>query len=776
MFPIPSEWFLPGHSALAILSIFFIYMVSFLGWSAHTSNRPRNLIFMSCFFLSVGLLDFIHTMSYEGMPDFITPNSTHKAIIFWLGARLIAAFTLLAVVCMPWKPFAKHTTRYICLITSLSLCGLLVWTGLYREHWIPNTFIAGSGLTPFKIGVEVGIMLILLLIMAILLADHRRIEGIHKGNLLVALCFMVISGICFIFYTQITDLMNFVGHLFKIVAYFFIYQSVLKDSVHVPFAKLVQSEKEMIQCKEKFSNTLHSVKEAVIVTDEFDRIEFINSSAQQMTQWPETEALGKKTEAVIQIEKYGKEAMSTLTTKSGTKLPIEFSVFPITGRNGSPIGTTYMIRDGTKQLESRKTIARLLSIVEHAADFIATANPQGNILYCNEKARSILGIESEQLPYLTTAQVYPKWALELVRKHGLPAAIQESFWMGETALLDKNEQEIPVSQTIVAHKNTDGEIEFYSSICRDLTERKKAEQRDKLSAKLFESMSEGFMITDAKHTILQVNFAFVAITGYEENEVLGKTPHFLSSGWHKPEFYAEMWKSIQETSRWSGQIWNRHKNGDYYLEEITISGVSDQSTDYTYYVAVFKDITEKMKLEAKLFHQESHDILTDLPIRMTLYERFEQAKQYVQKHELIVCIMYIVIDNLRQINDKHGHSTGEQLLKMIARRLEANARASSTVARIGGDEFMILLPDLRRQSDYTRVAEKTCEIMSQPFDVISPSIKVAFNIGICFYPDHGDTLDVLIKNANHAVQQAKCIRPNQYQLFAGVKTQMNDGN
>ncbi|MEX1030118.1 MAG: MASE3 domain-containing protein [Paenibacillaceae bacterium] len=765
MLIIPSQWFLPAHTSLEILSVFFSFIVFLLGWSAYTPDRPRNMIFLSCSFLSVGLLDFLHTMSYEGMPLFVTSNNTHKAIVFWLAARLVATFTLLIVVLLSWKRFQHSHSRYYSLFASLSLCVLLAWVGLFRADWIPKTYIVGYGLTPFKIGMEVAILVVLLFIMAILLTGFRIIEGIHKWSLIIAICFMILSGPCFIFYNHITDLMNFVGHLLKAIAYYFIYQAILKDSVHVPYAKLVQTDKELIETREKFAATIHCMQEAVIISGVSGQIELINPSAQRITQWSEAEALGKKSEMVVQVAKPDGETDLILTTRQGIRVPIEFSTSPIIDDNGYHLGITYMIRDITEQIESGKIQARMNAILEQATNFISITNSRGEILYCNEAARNILGIESQRPLYSTAVQAYPEWAWDLVLNQAVPTAVQDGLWHGETVLLDKNGKQFPVSQTIVTHKNRDGQVEFFSTISHDITEHKQAEQRDKLSAKLFESASEGFMITDAQHIILQVNPAFVTITGYEEDEVLGNTPRILSSGWHKQEFYAGMWKSIQETSRWSGQIWNKHKNGEYYLEEITISEVNDQTSDYAYYVAVFKDITEEKQLEAKLFHQASHDILTDLPNRSTLSERFEQAMQYVQHHKLIICVLYLNIDNLKLINETFGHSVGDQLLKSIAEQLKFNARASSTVARIGGDEFVILLPDLRHQEDYMRVADKTCEVMSVPFDIVSPPIDVAFSIGICFYPDHGDTLDALIKNANHAMQKAKQIGPNQYQLF-----------
>lgn len=666
---IPEQWFLPAHFILEMLAIFFSWIIFLLGWNAYTPNRPRNIIFLSCSLLSVGVLDLFRMMPYDGMPPLITANTPHKAIVFSLAAHMVAIFALGLVVFFPWKRFRYRSSRYLCLLASLCLCVGLIALILYRASWIPVTITEGNGLTPFKIGIEVAFAAILLLIMIGLLTKtgSRRIEGIHKGSLVTAIGCMILGQSCFIFYDQTTDAMNVVGHLLKVISFYYIYRSILKDSIHIPYARLVKLEKELIRSSETFSATIHSMEEA-----------------------------------------------------------------------------------RTEQMRLEEIQARKNSILEETSDFISIANSQGELLYCNETARNILGLESPLPPHRTIDQAFPQWAFEQVVNVGLPAAIRDGLWHGETALLDKAGKQLPVSQTIVAHKNGEGQVEYFSTICRDITERKQIEQRDKLSARLFECAREGFMVTDAKHAILQVNPACVAITGYGESEVLGNTPRMLSSGWHKSDFYDGMRHSIHETGHWSGQMWNKHKNGDYYLIEITISKVSDQS--FEYYIAVFKDITEKQQLEAKLTHQASHDILTGLPNRETLAIRFEQAVQYVENQSLVICLMHLDIDNLKQVNAEFGHSVGDQLLIMIAERLKQSARASSTVARISGDEFVILLPDLRRQEDYIRVVDRTRETLSPPFEVASQRISITFSIRTCFYPDHGVTLDALIMNANPAIR------------------------
>lgn len=662
-------WFLPAHMALEMLCSFLMLVIFLLNWSAYTADRPRNMVVFSCFSLSAAILGFIHMASYEGMPSFVTANNPHKAIVFWLAVRFMIAGTLLAVVIMPWKPLGNAFSRYVLLGASLGITMLIVWIGLFHEEWIPQTFVPGSGLTAFKVYAERSFMAVCALIIVVLAAIRRDLPGIHRGNLITALGFLLLSGLFFSSYTQVTDALNLAGHFLQLIAYFFIYRSVLHDTVHIPFIRLTQAEKQLQAC-----------------------------------------------------------------------------------------------------LLTEQEQARMLSIIEHSADLIATANTKGEALYYNTAACNLLGIKQADIRSTLISSTHPERINKLLFEHFLPEAASNGIWQGESVFLNKDGGEIPVSQIIIAHKDSSGEVEYYSTICRDITEQKQSEEQQKLADILFETAAEGFMITDAKQVIQRVNRAFQAITGYDEQEVLGKTPRILSSGWHSAEFYNEIWLSIQEKGQWSGEIWNKQKSGELYLEDITINAVTNEAGEVTHYAAVFKNITERKKLEAQLLHRASHDVITELPNRALLYERFEQAKEYARAHNRMISVMLLDLDGFKKINDHMGHSAGDDVLRMVAERLNGNIRATDTAARLGGDEFAILLTDLRHPEDSFRVAEKLCAAMSQPFELSHQRVHVTTSIGICTYPEHGDELDTLLKHADQAMYQVKHYGKNNYRIYDASKT------
>lgn len=289
-------------------------------------------------------------------------------------------------------------------------------------------------------------------------------------------------------------------------------------------------------------------------------------------------------------------------------------------------------------------------------------------------------------------------------------------------------------------------------------------QREKVFVTMFENANEAYMITDDQHRIIWINPAFVQITGYSKEEIIGQTPRQLSSGFHQEDFYNVMWQSIHEKGTWSGQLWNQHKDGEYYLIDLTIRRVKDDSSPRFNYVGTFRDITEYNQLEAELSYQKSHDQLTNLPMRTLLKQRFAQAKDYHAQSQLHIALLLLNIDQLHDINERYSFQVGDQILQQFAERLAKTNRASSTVSRLSGDEFVILLPDLRRQEDYILAIERIRKVVCAPYDVVKPPIEITFSTGVSFYPEHGEELDHLLKYASRAMHEAKESGPNQIRI------------
>jgi diguanylate cyclase (GGDEF)-like protein/PAS domain S-box-containing protein len=281
-------------------------------------------------------------------------------------------------------------------------------------------------------------------------------------------------------------------------------------------------------------------------------------------------------------------------------------------------------------------------------------------------------------------------------------------------------------------------------------------KQQRLSRLVFENSLEGISVTDASSRIVMVNKAFTDTTGYSAAEAIGQTPALLRSGRQGDEFYAEFWKTLQLTGEWRGEIWNRRKNGSIYAEWLNVSAVRNPRGQLENYVAIFSDITERKEREDLITHQAFHDALTGLPNRLLFHDRLDQALGQAKRNRVRTpASMFLDLDRFKAINDTLGHDAGDLLLKEVANRLRRCVRAADTVARLAGDEFTILLPEICDESDARAVAEKVLEAMTEPIKLGAESRVISTSIGISLYPRDGRDASTLIKHADAAMYHVK---------------------
>jgi len=300
---------------------------------------------------------------------------------------------------------------------------------------------------------------------------------------------------------------------------------------------------------------------------------------------------------------------------------------------------------------------------------------------------------------------------------------------------------------------------------QDITERKQMEERLRQSATVFENTTEGVMITDVERRIVAVNRAFTEITGYGQEELTGQSSAILDSGRHDAQFYEAMWRTIREEGRWQGEIWSRRKNGDIYPEWLNISEVRNGSGRVTHYVAVFSDISAMKESEAMLDHIAHHDPLTNLPNRLLLHARMEQALAKARRSNSLMAVMFLDLDYFKKINDTMGHPIGDQLLQEVAARLRNCVREVDTVSRLGGDEFTILLEELHEARAVGTVAQKIITELGERYLIREHEVFVTCSIGISLFPGDGDDITTLFKNADTALYRAKEQGRNNYQYY-----------
>ncbi|WP_271104642.1 EAL domain-containing protein [Pseudomonas tohonis] len=303
------------------------------------------------------------------------------------------------------------------------------------------------------------------------------------------------------------------------------------------------------------------------------------------------------------------------------------------------------------------------------------------------------------------------------------------------------------------------------TIARDITERQHMQEKLLQAATVFESTAEGVMITDTEQRITAVNRAFTEITGYSEAEALGQSPRLLASGQHDSAFYAAMWHQLAADGHWQGEIWNRRKNGEPYPEWLTISAVRNRDDQITHFVGVFADISTLKHAQARLDYQAHHDPLTGLPNRILFESRLQAALLDATTDAQQGAVLFIDLDRFKHINDSLGHPVGDLLLKSIAARLKDQLRDIDTVARLGGDEFIILLPGLHNAADAEHVASKVLACFSAPFEADDHEFFTSASIGISLYPEHGNDVATVVKNADAAMYRAKSKGRNRIEFY-----------
>lgn len=305
-----------------------------------------------------------------------------------------------------------------------------------------------------------------------------------------------------------------------------------------------------------------------------------------------------------------------------------------------------------------------------------------------------------------------------------------------------------------------------TKLLEEIETRRNAENQLRLFEKVFENAEEGIAITDPQGAIVGVNPAFSKITEYSAAEVIGNNPRVLKSDRHEPSFYTGMWNSLLTGGHWSGEIWNRRKGGEAYPELLSINAIRNAEGETTNYVSVFHDITEMKSKERQIEYLAYHDPLTDLPNRSLLKDRLNQAIARAQRKKNRILILFVDIDNFKNVNDSLGHATGDRMLQQVAERFRKTVRTGDTVSRLGGDEFIIMVPEVIDDHEVIAVVERIHGCFSEPFHLGRQAFGVTVSIGLSVYPTDGDNPEDLIKNADMAMYQSKEMGKNMFHLFS----------
>lgn len=550
-----------------------------------------------------------------------------------------------------------------------------------------------------------------------------------------------------------------------------------------------QLEQEL-RTSEKYQRAIfEATPDGLLISDEEGVIVMLNRQSASMLGYAENELLGQSIEILVPERfrarhpalraQFSASPAARLMgacreiqarRKDGSIFDVDISLSSIQTDQGLFFASA--LRDVTQRKQEKLELQKFKAIIASTDDAIFTKTLDGNIDSWNHGAEKIFGFTGQEVIGKPMSMLLPFDHLEEEGKILSRIARGERVDRFESVYRCKDGRLINASVTISPILDLNDRVVAASVIVRDITENKRAEANLRIAATVFESQ-EGILITDATSKVLRVNQAFTRTTGYSAEDIVGRKPSILKSGRHDAAFYTEMWEQINRTGTWQGEIWDRRKSGEIYPKWLIITAVRGDDGAVTHYVGTHIDITLRKSAEDEIKHLAFYDPLTQLPNRRLLLDRLRQALTIGARRRQQGAVLFLDLDKFKILNDTLGHDMGDLLLQQVAGRLLTCVRESDTVARFGGDEFVVMLGELSNNADEAaaqvgRVAEKILTSLNLPFQLAGHSYRSTPSIGIALFTDHEISADELMKRADIAMYQAKTMGRNAIRFFDPV--------
>lgn len=429
----------------------------------------------------------------------------------------------------------------------------------------------------------------------------------------------------------------------------------------------------------------------------------------------------------------------------------------------------------TYQLAIEDLHRRNAKILEAAGDGLVSISPDGKIVYTNERVRQILGWEASELAGKSCCQLFH--VRDADTSHDYPCDcpliaqnLNKDVGVSATGYFSHKEgRAIRVDYSCTQMKDH-GKLSGAVLVFRESTEQSMTFDQKQTSDVILNEASEAVMVTDANRRITSVNRAFIKITGYVAEEVIGQTPRLLSSGVHTQNFYDAMYASLEVSGYWAGEIWNRRKNGEIYPQWGSITAIFGESGDLRSYIAVFSDVSKAKQTEEHLYHLANHDSLTGLANRSKFVDYLNHTLDLARRNRgRKVAVAFIDMDRFKIINDTLGHTIGDQFLKAIAARISSQCRNEDLLSRWGGDEFVLVMDRVDGPDSVAEAVRRMMEVVRKPLLIDGHELEPTLSVGISFFPDDAQNTTDLVKAADTAMYRVKENGRNGYAFFTELQ-------
>lgn len=601
-------------------------------------------------------------------------------------------------------------------------------------------------------------------------AYHYRQKHQYEDIYFFALA-LLLSAAAFLFqYSMLWGATWWYWHFIRLSGFFFLL---------LYFIRFIEEKNQLFISREMQSSVIEFSADAIITKSMDGLILTWNAAAESLFGYTSDEVIGKSaailygpSAALMERENIRhiregapfKQFETVFIAKNGVYVDVAVTLSPIKDSDNAIIGISKIVRDITERKKAAEAFNRLFlrneAILDSVPDIIMQVDNDKKYIWANKSGIAFFGedVIGKEASYYFEGE-------------------QDTYEM-TNPLFDGDQNIIYVESF---QRRYDGEIRLLAWWCRalndenghpigalstaqDITEHKKSERELRKLSQAIEQSPNTVIITDSEANIEYVNAAFTTATGYTLDDVIGKNPRFFQSGKTSPSAYTALWDQLKEGKSWHGEFINKGKDGTEFIEEVKIAPIYQTDGSLSHYMAIKDDITEKKRTEERVHYLANYDLLTGLPNRSQLIERITYFINVAKRHDGEFSVMFLDLDHFKDINDMLGHSIGDILLVELAKRIQSTIREEDTVSRLGGDEFIFILPSTSVHG-VANVVEKLLETITKPFSIEQNELIVTASIGIAIYPIDGTDPETLLKNADTAMYQAKQNGRNNYRFF-----------